>query len=125
MHPLVYVIVVNYNCRHWLGDCFETLLATDYPNFKAVLVDNASTDGSADFVRDRFPQVEIISNEANYGFSVGNNIGVSVALAAGAGYVALLNSDTKVEPRWLGEIISVGESQTEIGVLGSVQIRYE
>jgi len=125
MPPLVYVIIVNYNCQHWLGACFETLLATDYPNFKAVLVDNASTDGSAEFVRSRFPRVEVMDNDANYGFSIGNNIGTEAALAAGADYVVLLNSDTKVEPQWLSELISVGEREPGVGILGPVQLRYD
>lgn len=125
MLPSVSVIVLNYDGRRWLEACFASLLATEYPRFKPLLVDNASRDDSIELVRDRFPQVEVIVNAANCGFSEGNNVGIRAALAAGADYVVLLNPDTKVEPRWLAELIAVGEREPEIGILGSVQLSYE
>lgn len=123
--PLVYVIVLNYNGRRWLEACFEALLATEYPNFRPVLVDNASCDGSVELVRERFPQVEVIINHANCGFAEGNNTGISAALEAGADYVVLLNPDTKVEPRWLAELVRIGEDESGVGILGSVQLCYD
>ena len=123
--PLVYVIVLNYNGRRWLENCFEALLRTEYENYQTFLVDNASTDDSVELFRNRFPQVEIISNHSNLGFSEGNNVGVCEALNRGADYVVLLNPDTKVEPDWLRELIAVGEAEDSIGILGAVQLQYD
>ncbi len=123
--PLVYVIVLNFNGSRWLTACLESLRATEYANFKTLLVDNASTDDGVELVRKNFPEVELIINSANLGFSEGNNIGIRAALAAGADYVVLLNPDTKVEPSWLGELIAVGERNREVGVLGAVQLAYD
>src|SRR5215813_2870587 len=123
--PLVYIIVLNYDGLRWLGACFDSLLATDYPNFKIILVDNASSDGSVQMARDRYPQVEIIVNPANYGFSEGNNVGIREALANKADYVVLLNPDTKVEPEWLRRLTAVGAAQKEVGILGAVQLEYD
>jgi GT2 family glycosyltransferase len=124
-HPLVYIIVLNYNGLRWIGDCFDALLATDYPNFRVMLVDNASSDGSVQMARDRYPQVEVIINPANYGFSEGNNVGIREALANNADYVVLLNPDTKVEPEWLQRLTTVGTAQAEVGILGAVQLEYD
>jgi len=125
VYPLVYIIVLNYNGLRWLEACFDALLATDYPNFRIMLVDNASSDGSVQMARDRYPQVEVIVNPANYGFSEGNNVGIREALANNADYVVLLNPDTKVEPQWLRQLITVGAAQTEAGILGAVQLEYD
>jgi GT2 family glycosyltransferase len=125
MSPLVYIIILSYNGSRWLPTCFESLLATEYPNFKIILVDNASSDNTIESVRRQFPNVDIIVNTCNLGFSEGNNVGISRAIAAGADYVVLLNQDTRVEPNWLSELISVGESEPQVGILGSVQLGYD
>src|SRR5262245_62379933 len=121
-YPLVYIIVLNYNGLRWLGACFDALLVTDYPNFRIMLVDNASSDGSVQMARDRYPQIEVIVNPENYGFSEGNNVGSREALAKNADYVVLLNPDTKVEAEWLRQLTTVGAAQTEVGILGAVQL---
>jgi GT2 family glycosyltransferase len=122
--PLVYVIVLNYNGRRWIEACFAALLNTRYNNFRAVLVDNGSGDGSVELVRSEFPQAQIIMNDGNLGFSEGNNVGIRKALADGADYVVLLNPDTKVEPEWLNDLIAIGEREDKIGILGAVQLEY-
>lgn len=125
MNPLVYVIVLNFNGSRWLAACLESLRATEYTNFKTLLVDNASTDDGVELVRQNFPEVELIINPANLGFSDGNNVGIRAALNAGADYVVLLNPDTKVTPRWLSELIAIGEDEREVGILGAVQLAYD
>jgi GT2 family glycosyltransferase len=125
MSPLVYIIILSFNGSRWLQACLESLLTTEYPNFKIILVDNASSDNSIESVRSRFPEVDIIVNTRNLGFSEGNNIGICQAITAGADYVVLLNQDTRVEPDWLSELVSVGESEQRVGILGSVQLNYE
>ncbi len=123
--PLVYVIILNFNGSKWLTACLESLRTTEYANFKTVLVDNASIDDSVELVRRQFPEIELIANAANLGFSEGNNVGIRTALAAGAEYVVLLNPDTKVLPAWLSELIAIGQREPEIGILGGVQLAYD
>src|SRR5690554_139516 len=94
--PLVYVVIINWNGREHLDVCFTTLLASDYPNVRFLLLDNASTDGSVAYVRERFghdDRVCWLACKENYGWSGGNNLGIQAALEAGAAYVFLLNND--------------------------------
>jgi GT2 family glycosyltransferase len=123
-NPLVYVVILNYNGKNWLEPCLRSLLSTNYRNFKVILVDNASIDGSVELVKHLFPEIEIIINPSNYGFSEGNNIGIRKALSENAGYLVLLNPDTWVEPSWLARMVDVGESEPTVGILGPVQLNY-
>lgn len=123
--PLVYVIILNFNGSRWLQPCLQSLRGTEYANFRTIVVDNASTDDSAELVRSQFPEAEIIINPTNLGFSEGNNVAIRKALAENAEYVVLLNPDTKVTPRWLSELIAVGETKREVGILGAVQLTYD
>jgi len=123
--PPVTVIVLNYNGARWIERCLQSLTETRYENFKVILVDNASADSSVEIVTTRFPQVEVIQNAANLGFSDGNNIGIKKALASCAKYIVLLNPDTIVEPEWLSELINAGEKTSDAGILGAVQLGYE
>jgi len=81
-----------------------------------MLVDNASTDGSVEFVRARFPGVTLVRNERNYGFSKGNNIGARQATGE---YVAFLNNDMRVDPQWLRELVKPTLRDPEIICTGS------
>lgn len=125
MKPLVYVIILNYNGEKWLKDCLASAQSTKYPNFRILLIDNASTDDSLELACAHLPPVEIIANLTNLGFSEGNNVGIREAWKNDADYVVLLNPDTRVEPDWLSHLIEVGENNPEIGILGSVQLKYE
>lgn len=117
--PLVYVIIITFNGKHHLASCLPSVFATDYPNYKVLLVDNASIDGSTEFVRSNFPEVEVLRNEKNYGFAKGNNLAIIAALNHGADYVFLLNDDTKIlDPCWLMEAVKVAENDQKIGMIG-------
>ena len=122
--PLVYVIVVNFNGMRWLERCLETLYATNYDNFRVIVVDNNSSDGSVAFIESAFPKTELAVNDQNLGFCEGNNVGIEIALKANADYIVLLNSDTESTKDWLTELVAVGEQHPSIGVLGSVQMEY-
>jgi hypothetical protein len=108
IEKLVSIVILNYNGRKLgkiLTKCLESVLATDYPNFEVLFVDNASEDSSVDFVMNAFglnPKLTIIRNEQNLGYADGNNIGIRRAKGE---YIVLLNNDTQVDPQWLSELV--------------------
>jgi GT2 family glycosyltransferase len=113
---MVRVIVLNWNGRSWLGGCLEALGQQDFRPFEIVLVDNGSTDGSIDFVRERFPECRVVALDANIGFAAGNNAGARGAIAA---YLAFLNNDTRVDPGWLTALVAAAEGDPTVGLVTS------
>ena len=118
MAPSVYVLILNYNGRAHLEYCLPSVLKTDYSDVHIVLIDNGSNDGSVPLARGGYPQVAIIANQRNLGYAAGNNVGVNYALEQGADYVALLNNDMRVDPRWLTHAVTVAEDDPTIGFVG-------
>lgn len=114
-YPPVTLIVVSWNARAFLGDCLASLLAQDYASFKVVLVDNASTDGAAEWVRRQFPAVEVIENERNVGFAAGNNVALR---RADTELVVLANPDIIVPPDWLRQLINPMLADPTIAIAG-------
>jgi len=123
--PLVYIIILTYNGKKWIDACLSSVFKADYPNFKVIVIDNASADGSADYILDNFPDVELIRNKKNYGFAEGNNIGIRIALARGADYIVLLNQDTKVNSNWIKNMVDVMRSDDSLGILSPMQYDYD
>jgi GT2 family glycosyltransferase len=108
----VSIIIVNYNGRACLGELFESLAAQSHPADEVTMVDNASSDGSAEFVRKSFPWVTVIVSPTNTGFAEGNNIGAAHTKGE---YIALLNSDTVVDEGWLAELVQMLDSDQSVG----------
>lgn len=102
-NPMISIIVLNYNGKQYLKDCFESLEQIEYDNYEIILVDNASTDRSIEFTKDIFPKIKLISLDRNYGFAEGNNKG---AEKANGKYIVFLNNDTRVDKNWLSELIN-------------------
>ena len=92
-YPNVYVLVLSYNGKHLLPDALNSYLANDYPNFKVIVVDNASNDDSAEMVAKKFPQAILIRNDKNRGFAAANNQGVAKARG---NFLIFLNDDTVI-----------------------------
>lgn len=116
--PLVYCIILNWNGAALLPAALDTVLTMTYPNFKVLVVDNASTDGSVSLVREKYPDVILIENDENLGFGEGNNVGMRHALQAGADWVFLLNFDIEVDSQLLSELMAVAIADNRIGMLG-------
>ena len=116
--PLVSVVVLNYNGRDHLGYCLPSLAASTYPNYRLIVVDNASNDGSAEMVAALCPTAILHVSERNLGWSGGNNLGIRASLEMGARYVVLANNDIRVDPRWLDAAVHVAEQDPSVGVVG-------
>src|SRR6266496_1522568 len=112
--PELFVVVLNWNGKDDLLECFGSLRSATYP-IQVILVDNGSKDSSVTEVRARFPEVSIIVNKTNVGFS-GNNVGMEEALRRGADYVLLLNNDTWVEPHCFQELIRDADHQPQLSI---------
>lgn len=103
MQPDVSVIVVTWNGREHLDTCLAGVEAQRGVAIETILVDNGSTDGTADYVRARYPWVKLVSLQENRGFAGGNNAGVREATGR---FVAFLNNDTSADPAWLRALLS-------------------
>jgi len=121
------IVVVNWNTRDYLERCLQTIFASESDfTFAVVVVDNASDDGSQAMVREKFPLVQLIACEENYGFPKGNNLGLQALGYHGVGAVAddapryalLLNPDTEVPPDSLYRMIQFMDAHPEIGIAG-------
>jgi len=112
----VSVVILNWNGLRYLERCLTSLQAQTFTDFEVILVDNGSTDGSVEWVRERFPQVRLICNESNAGFAAGNNQAIR---ASQAEYLVTLNNDTHVEPDWLGALVGAVEGEPSVGMCAS------
>lgn len=110
------VIIVNWNGKHLLGDCLDSVLAQDFPDFEVILVDNGSSDGSVSFVQSNYPAVKLVPLPENRGFTGGNLAGFGVAQGA---FIALLNNDTRTERGWLRALYAGMAVDGAIGLCAS------
>lgn len=110
------VVIVNYNVKHFIEQClFSVLKASENINCEIFVVDNNSVDGSVTLIKDKFPQINLIVNKTNTGFSVANN--QAIKLAKGE-YVLLLNPDTVVQEDTFTKSIAFMDAHPEAGGLG-------
>ncbi len=125
--PLVHVLVINWNGIEHLRECFDTLLANTYPYARYVFLDNASTDGSAAFVKEQYghdSRVEVLEFEKNLGWAGCNNVGITRALQAGADYIFLLNNDTASAPDVVERLVAAAEARPDAGALAPKMLLY-
>lgn len=119
----VYIVVVSWNNFDDTKECLDSLACIDYPNYKIIIIDNGSRDGSGKRLQKEFPQHFFIFNEENLGFAEGNNVGIKKALEDPAcAYVLCLNNDTAVERSFLSELIMVAK-RNEYEHFGSFQAK--
>lgn len=123
--PGVAVVVVNYNGCDDTRECLHSLRKVDYGNMTVILVDNASTDGSFERLREEFPEVLCIRSEKNLGFTGGNNLGLAKAYEARPDFVFLLNNDTIVSSNILRELTDFMENHPRVGLAGPLTYYYE
>lgn len=117
-HPLVISVILNTNRRDDTLACLASLARSTYPNLKNIVLDNASTDGSPEAIRQQFPDAHLISLTQNLGYAGNNNVGIQAALEMRAEWVFVLNEDTVLDPDCISKLVEVGERDSKIGVLG-------
>lgn len=112
-----HAIVLSWNGREDTLRCLESLRSSEHPGLRIVCVDNHSSDGSQDAVRERFPEVELIEAGANLGYSGGNNLGIRHALEHGARWIALVNNDATVAPDFIEGFQRAARERPRAGIL--------
>jgi GT2 family glycosyltransferase len=124
MHPTpeVSVIIVSYNTRELLRECIESILCEqgDGLGVEVIVVDNASADGSAAMVAERFPQVRLIANPDNRGFGAACNQGLEIAQGR---YALILNADIRAQPGALQRLVEFMDAHPDAAICGG-QLRY-
>ena len=106
--PSVSIIVVNWNGASILPRCLAAISAQTFTNYEVIVVDNASSDGSADEIEQRWPRVRVIRLEENSGFAAANNL---AAQEARGHWLALLNNDAFPEAEWLANLVQAAKNQ--------------
>ena len=112
----VSILVVNWNGKPLLKDCLDSLCSQTYGDCEIILVDNGSTDYSVGFVKESFPQVQMVELSRNTGFTGGNLAGLE---AAKGDFIALVNNDTRADARWLEELVQPMAADPAVGICAS------
>ncbi|MFN4180296.1 MAG: glycosyltransferase family 2 protein, partial [Armatimonadota bacterium] len=123
--PLLSIVIVSWNVQEDLKECLQSLLRTGNCGLgtgeqrlpiEVIVVDNASTDGTVEMVRREFPQVRLIVNSENIGYTKANNIGIKESRGK---YILLLNPDTVVKPNALRALVDCAEAHPDAGIIGA------
>lgn len=117
----VYIVIVTYKGKLWYEQCFNSLRESIIP-LNVVVVDNASNDGTVEYVAESFPEIHLIQSNINLGFGQANNQGIRFALDNGADYVFLLNQDAWIEPDSISKLIEIHKKYPEYGILSPVHL---
>ena len=116
----IYVVIVTYNGMKWINKCLQDVLRSDI-KINVILVDNCSTDETVNFVRNNYPNIDLIQTNENLGFGRANNIGIKRAVTNNADYVFLLNQDGYVERDTVSKLVAFHIGHPEYGVLSPQQ----
>lgn len=121
----VSVIVLNWNGFEDTCECVESVLKSDYKNFKTIVVDNGSKNDDAAKLKKKFgPKVTILKSKKNLGYCGGNNLGVKYCQKTKPDYFMILNNDTVVEPKLITKLVNAIEKNPKAAVVNPVVFQY-
>ena len=116
--PKVGIVILNHNGKLLAQRCLQSVMDSPYANKQIILVDNASTDGSVEYLRRIFPEVRFLQNVENLGVAGGRNRGFREATRSGSDYILSLDNDARIDTHLIEELLAVAESDRRIGVVG-------
>lgn len=116
------VIVPTFNGRELLGECLRALRRQEFADFSVTVVDDGSTDGTARFVREQFPEIQLVRLAGNGGLARACNAGIA---ATSGEFVALLNNDTEPEPGWLKALVAALDAAPAAGSAATKLLLYD
>jgi len=117
------VIIVNWNGKDYLQVCLDSLRQQTHPDFRVIVVDNGSTDGSLEMLATNYPEVQVEALGQNTGFVFASNRGAE--LAPDVDILVMLNNDTEVEPDWLQALANALETYPEAGAAASKMLLFD
>src|SRR6266567_2668190 len=120
--PTISVIIPNWNGKDFLKDCLCAMRRQTFRDFETILVDNGSTDGSAEYVRTQFPEMQLLALPENLGFTGANIAGHAQATGS---LIVLLNNDTEAHPNWLEEIHRASQVYPDAGSFASKMMYFD
>lgn len=120
--PVASVIIPNWNGRHHLATCLDSLRAQTFQDFEVIVADNGSTDGSQDFMREYYPEFRLLELGTNRGFTGACNAGYGVAEGE---LIVLLNNDTEADPGWLAAIVAAFNEHPGVGIVASKLLMFD
>ena len=112
----VCVVIPNWNGRHLLARCLDALAAQTFQDFRVLIVDNGSSDGSVPWIEKNHSAIEVIAKESNIGFAAAINEGIRLSDSR---YVVTLNNDTEPDPIWLAALVAAAEGDVRVGMCAS------
>lgn len=121
MDVKLFVIIVTYKGKQWYDRCFTSLRQSTMP-VQTIVVDNASNDGTVEYIRENFPEVILMENKENLGFGRANNVAMRYALDHGCDYVFLLNQDAWVEADTFEKMVEIHQRHEEYGILSPIHL---
>jgi GT2 family glycosyltransferase len=116
------IITLNYNGKDILPLLFDSLRKIEYKNHSIHMVDNGSSDGSADFVEEKYPEVNVIRSDKNLFFSRGNNLAI---VQTDGEFILLINNDIVVTPEFLGFMVKQMKSDNQIAAVASKMLLHQ
>ncbi|WP_265132311.1 glycosyltransferase family 2 protein [Chryseobacterium oranimense] len=120
----IYFIIVTYNAMKWAERCFTSLRNSSIP-IKSIVIDNGSGDGTQEYIKTNFPEVDFIQSSENSGFGKANNLGIEKAYKEGADFVYLMNQDAWIFPDSVEQLLEVYNhypDQDKIGILSPMHM---
>lgn len=118
----VFVIVVTFKGKQWYDRCFTSLRESSIP-VQTIVVDNASNDGTVEYIREHYPEIHLIESKENLGFGKGNNLALRYAFEHGCDFVFLMNQDTWLEDAdVISELIALSKKYPEYGIISPMHI---
>jgi GT2 family glycosyltransferase len=123
--PYILTVILNTNRRDDTLECLRSLNKSIYPNLDTMVLDNASSDGSVEAIRQDFPEVEIVPLTENRGYAGNNNIGIRRAVEQGADWVFVLNEDTVLDPECITHLAEAVDGDPQCGIAGPMVYHFD
>jgi GT2 family glycosyltransferase len=117
----IYTIIVTYNGTKWIDKCFGSLTTSNIP-VKIIAVDNKSTDGTPEKIKQKYPSVQVVETGQNLGFGKANNVGIRIAYQNNADYIFLLNQDAWVEKDTITNLINTHQKNPSFDLISPLQL---